>query len=106
MTEYPEADKVSAVKDKSQSIGLFLEWLFSNGNTLCRWQDTVYYDKDGNIIDDGLSGWYTNEPSGYYPVHININELLAEYFHIDLDIYNDEKLQMLEELRTLEKQGQ
>lgn len=34
--DYPEHDKLSAIKDKSQSIGEFLEWLdFEKNYTIC-----------------------------------------------------------------------
>lgn len=37
--KYPEHEKMEAVKADSQTIGEFLEWLFSNGQELCVWRD-------------------------------------------------------------------
>lgn len=109
MSKYPEADKVSEHKQDMQVIGDFLTWLFSNRLTLCRWQEKTYYDEEGNQIshkeikERNLSWFYSEyhiEDEGFYPVNYNINDLLAEYFNIDMDKYEEEKRQMLENLQT------
>lgn len=78
---YPEHDKLTLVKERSQEIGQFLEWM----------QD----EKEWVICE--------REPTyrqSYYPVGLNMNQLLAEYFEINLDVLEKEKLSMLEELRS------
>jgi len=77
-TEYPEHEKLEKVKETSQSIGEFLEWL--------------YYEK--RIHFARYSKYDVS-----YRVSLNTNELLAEYFGIDLTVLEQEKRQMLEELR-------
>ncbi len=75
--DYPELEKVRAVKDKSQIIGEFLEWLMSKGFTIER---------------DGLS---FAEPS--------FNRMLAQFFEIDLAKVEEEKRLILERIRKMEE---
>lgn len=70
---YPEHEKMAAVKDKSQIIGGFLDWLSTEGILLCKWDD-----------NDRLA-----------MVHLSIEEWLAQYFDIDLDKVEEEKKYML-----------
>ncbi len=56
----PELDRMGAITDESQKLGEFLEWLQIK-YTLCELRNDEYF-----------------------PVSININQLLAEYFEIDL----------------------
>lgn len=81
MNEYPECEKMAAIREKSQGIGEFLDWLSERG-----------------II---LASYY--EEAGLSPRHTNIEQLLAEYFNIDLNKVEKEKQAMLAELR--EKQA-
>jgi len=92
--ECPECDKLHFVKDKSQMIGSFLDWLFSNGNTLCKWEDQRYYDKDGNLSEK-LHWNGQSLPEGYYPIRYSIENLLAEYFEINMDKVNKEREQLM-----------
>ena len=43
--------------------------------------------------------WEPYEREGYYPASIGIQKLLAEYFNIDLNKIEQEKRQMLDEIR-------
>lgn len=74
---YPECAKMAAVQDKSQAIGAFLDWLSEKGIVLAS-----YY-----------------EEAELSPYRTNIEQLLAEYFEIDLDKVDKEKQAMIEELR-------
>jgi len=80
MSEYPEHEKMKTVQENSQIIGEFLEWLSSKNLSLCKWQD-------------GVTG------EGYYAYHFSIEELLAEFFNIDLKKVEEEKKSMLESIR-------
>lgn len=75
--KYPEHQKLKAVKDKSQAIGEFLDWLSEQGIYLCKLQQEEYM-----------------------PHYYRINGLLAEYFGIDENKLEAEKRTMLEECRT------
>lgn len=80
MKTYPECEKMAAVQDKSQTIGEFLDWLGTK-YTLAEYDE---YDEDE-----------------LFPVSINIQKLLAEYFEIDLDKVEEEKNDILNEMRKL-----
>lgn len=76
MSEYPEHEKLKAVKDDSHKIGEFLEWLRSQGWVLAQWDN-----------DELTSIGYTT------------GALLAEYFKIDPRKLEEEKQMMIERLR-------
>ena len=87
MNIYPEHDKLSEVKEKSQAIGEFLEWYGSEGGGVwARYPST----ETGDVM---LS------PQRLLPDHRPIDELLALYFEIDKNKLEEEKRAMLEELR-------
>lgn len=75
MSDYPEHDKMSAIKDKSQTIGEFLD---STEYVLC------LYDEDDRLR----------------PVAASIEQILALYFDIDLNKIEAEKRAMLDALRA------
>lgn len=78
MAETPTLDKMLAVKDQSQAIGEFLDWL-----------DDV---KGVELVV------LSHEGSGYDPFHYSTERLLAEFFGIDLDAADREKRAILAEL--------
>ena len=78
--EYPEHDKMHLVKNSSQAIGEFLEWLEG--------EEIVFASyPDGDTLEE--IGFKTRE------------QWLATYFDIDLDKLEKEKLVMLKELKAL-----
>ena len=83
MSDYPEHQKLRAVKDKSQCVGEFIEWLGEQGIMLC--------------CNDGQVGMYPIN----WPITESRNKLLARFFGIDLNRLEDEKLAMLDEQRAL-----
>ena len=103
MIETPELDKLIAVKEQSQKLGCFLEWLFSNGQVLCTYKESRYYDEDGNVTDEHVVGGYC-DPGGYYQVGKGIEQILAEYFGIDLEKVNEEKSVILDDYRKSNEQ--
>ncbi len=96
---YPEHDKLQKVRDNSQEIGCFLEWLNSTKQIhLAKWVDVEYTDEDRfgrpkKIIRNELCVQPTD-----------INAILAEYFNIDLKKLEEEKRAMLDEIRKLNSQ--
>jgi len=79
--EIPEHEKLAKVKDKSQAIGEFLTWLtHDRGCEICEYLD----DEDPEHLV-------------FMPVRDGIQELLADYFGIDLDLLEMEKQALLEE---------
>jgi hypothetical protein len=79
--ETPECNKILAVKDKSQIIGEFIDWLKERNIHLCTW----------------LSGEEGEERLGY--VNEDIETLLAQFFNIDLNKVEKEKQMILRDLQ-------
>lgn len=82
--KYPMCTKLSSVKDESQSIGRFLDWLQEREEpiTLC-----LHSYHRGRGEDE------------YFPARIPFQKLLAEYFEIDENKLEEERRTMLEELQ-------
>ncbi len=76
-----EMAKMLAVRDHSQVIGEFIDWLSANGMTICR-------------ANGGLRGTL------FHPVGIPTEELLAQHFGIDLEAVEVERRAVLAELRA------
>lgn len=79
--EYPEHEKLHAVRDHSQAIGEFLDWTQCEGVHFGRYDDSI---QDGQVLQI---------------LHYQIPDLLAEYFGIDLDTLESEKRAMLDAQR-------
>lgn len=78
---YPEHIRLTAISDQSQAIGEFLEWLGSQGVWLCEIPEPF------------------NET--FFPIHRSTQSLLADHFEIDQNRLEQEKRQMLDELRAM-----
>ena len=90
--ETPELDKMSAAQSKSQAIGGFLEWLGEKGMLICR-SATKADERDDE-------GEHTDVKGGdLLPVYKSIEDMLAEYFEIDLKKAEAERRAILDELR-------
>ena len=78
----PALDKMLAVHDKSQVVGEFIEWLTGErGLSICTFIP-------GSVEDQ------------FAPAGLPIEELLAEFFEIDLKAVEQEKRAMLAALRA------
>ena len=82
-SKYPECEKMRSIKEKSELCGDFLEWLQSKYRLINRQES----------FESSLA-------SINYSSYINFEELLAEFFNIDLDKVEEEKKQILMELRN------
>lgn len=78
--KYPEHQKLKAVKDESQALGEFLDWLKQKEITLCQ---------------------YSRADLEYLPVIQRTDQVLADYFEIDLDKIEQEKQTMVKALHAL-----
>jgi hypothetical protein len=100
-TQYPECEKMKAIQKESQTIGEFLEWLSGKGIHLV----TVHTHTDACLDEEGESkDEFGNRLCGYsegayQPLHTSTENLLADYYNINLDKVDAEKDQMLKELR-------
>ncbi len=89
MSKYPktpELDKINSVNEQTQAAGAFLDWLTQNGVTLCIYREFDEDDEDETI-------------DGYYPVHMPILELLAEWQGIDQVKAEIERMALLDWIR-------
>lgn len=78
----PELDKMAkAREDGSETIGAFLEWLQSQGLTLCTWFGADMREQ------------------GWRPDSRGIQRLLADYFGVDLVKVDAERMEILKHLR-------
>ncbi len=84
MSQYPEHEKLAAVKDKSQVIGEFLDNGLPDGVVFAEW------NRRGDMLN---------------PVRCDIQAWLADYFGIDRDKLEAEKQQMLDEIRASQKEA-
>lgn len=80
-SEYPEHDKLQAVADQSEVIGAFIE---ESGFVLAEYRDV-----------DGFA------ESRLLPVQKSTQQILADYFKIDLTALGREKVKMLDAMREL-----
>lgn len=76
--QYPEHEKLQALKGANQTVGEFLEWL-----------------EEDNVI---LSKW--GEGDALFPIYKSKEDLIAGFFGIDQNKLEAEKRQMLEALRS------
>ena len=83
--KYPECEKLASAHEESQVLGEFLEWL-----------KRKYYIC--NFVEESDEV----EEACFYPTHHSIEKLLAEYFNIDLDKVEEERRQILDEIRNKE----
>ena len=91
----PETDKMIAVKDKSQAIGEFIEWLGTEGMIIAR-----YATKEDEWADEGEERVATGTYEGdLLPVLTSIEKILAQYFGVDLNKAEKEKRAILESLK-------
>jgi hypothetical protein len=80
---YPEHTKLMDVKDESQAIGEFIDWLASKRMALGEWREFDGYDNPQ-----------------FVPAHVDVNAILAEHFGIDLANLETEKREMLAVIRA------
>lgn len=107
---YPEHQKLQAIKDKSQCVGEFLAELRQRGLWLCEYREAgtnghlPYLDKHFQPTSEG--NWqsrpnpeYDSWGDAWIPVQDTTQELLAQFFVINLALIEHEKRQMLARLR-------
>ncbi len=84
--KYPEHEKLKLISGKSQAIGEFLDWLEGGlATTTSRRSVGLAWVPPG----ESLIRWY----------HVPKTRLLAEFFDIDHERLEDEKMAILESIR-------
>jgi hypothetical protein len=90
---WPEHDKLTRVKARSQAAGEFIEWLADQGWRLARHRTTEEFD-----ANQGRPDWDKIPVVVWNPEPIDA--LLARWLEIDRDKLEQEKQQMLEWTRA------
>lgn len=80
---YPELDKMKAAREKSAVLTEFVDWLDQNNMRIC--------------LRTEVSITYRGSP--YEPIPESFEKLFARFFGIDLDKVEEERRQILAELR-------
>jgi hypothetical protein len=78
--EYPECEKMAAVREKSQVLSDFVDWLQTKGIHLAKWHDRGGADE-------------------LFEIHTPYDELFADYFGIDLKAVERERRAMLDSIQ-------
>ena len=112
MVEYPEHNKLHAVRDRSEAIGEFLEWLRGQRVNLMVWREDIEDTmpcSNWNCIGGEVrgkpcpfcngTGQTTYMRKEWWPLGKTIEGILAEYFDVDLDKLEAEKRAMLDGIR-------
>ena len=133
-----ELERMAAVREQSQVIGEFIDWLQHRAGSHVHLMESVspevdkrgkavYRDLDGNIVEDwhepnlgmvlknsdeydkqedektrrGIHRKLVPDMNGeqFLPCRFTIEELLAEFFAIDLDKVEQERRALLEKIR-------
>lgn len=81
----PNLDRMAAVRDQSQAIGEFLEWLQGRGYVICEKTSDLY---------------------PFFPTLKSIEELLADYFEVDLREAEREREALLRYILSQELGGE
>jgi len=76
-----ECDKMLAVKEQSEILSNFVDWLNEKQIILCKYDET---DKTDEL----------------FPIHNGYEKLFAEFFDIDLNKVGKEKQQILKDIRA------
>lgn len=94
--KYPEHLKLKAVRDKSQCVGEFLQWLSVEKN--------IYLSKYINSRPPEEDEDEDDIPKVLVTITTPMLDLLSEFFEIDQKKLEDEKQEMLEEQRRLNEE--
>jgi hypothetical protein len=82
-------EKVEQIRERSQPVGEFLEWLTTERRiVLAQYHSHTESCSLDCVLDQMLM-----------PCYIGIEKILAEYFQIDLEKVEQERRQLLEDVR-------
>ena len=95
MVETPECNKMLKVRENSQAIGEFIEWLRTEKHYEIT--ETITYTETREHLMSDKTYEVTLERT--VPIKQSIERLLAEYFDIDLDKVELERREILKDLQ-------
>jgi len=84
---YPIHAMLTARAEERQTVQAVIDWLDERGWTICR--------EIENRVGD----------TRYTPIEQSKTQLMAEYFDVDLQAFDDEKLAMLDAFRAAQEAG-
>ena len=84
-----EVDKIIEARDEAATLSEFLDWLEGRGYQICVWKEFTRHSSE--------VGDYTQE--GFYPRLCSNEQLLADYFEIDLEKVERERVDILRQFR-------
>ena len=89
----PELEKIATNADESQKIGQFLSWLLDEQQiSLCEYDESA----TERCWEDGMD----DDFEIYAPVGMKIEQLLAQYFGVDLAKAEKERQGLLAEIQA------
>jgi hypothetical protein len=103
--KYPELEKVEAMRERSQPAGEFLDWLVNERGIILA-QYHKHSDHCYTPDADGDPELHCCSEDVLIPCRIGIEKLLSEYFHIDLEKVEQERRQLLEDVRKRGEKGE
>lgn len=112
MSKYPECEKLSRYSGESNRIGQFIDWLREEKAIFLARYPKVCYNQSRSgecaldMQDDGLCPdececFEEDTMDELQPITQRMEQLLAEYFEIDLKKVEEERRAMLEELAKM-----
>jgi len=98
MTPTPELDKLSKVREKSQAVGEFLDWLAEEKRIVF----SVHHEHDEECRNSNGSRICGLNNYELVPTHFTHERILAEFFGIDLNKVEQERRALLDEIRAVQ----
>ena len=95
MLNLSECEKVAKIRDKSQVVGEFLDWLQIQNIYLC----TEHEHGDGCMDEMGHQICELQDGELTYYCEETTEQLIAEFFDIDLKKFKEERLKILKNIR-------
>ena len=108
VSDYPELEKLSAISDKSQAIGEFLEWVLEKKGAFLA-LDVEWEEDKPTVAAYGLDpedpDYETRKVKrqATCPLTCSVDDLLAEFFEIDQGKVDKERRAMLKAMREANK---
>lgn len=94
-----ELEKMRAARDESYTLSRFIDWLDESGYAICEQRD--FEDTSLTDVLTVVTG-VELEPGSttmWWPIHKSFEQLLADFFDIDLNKLEEERRELLENLR-------
>jgi hypothetical protein len=116
MGKWPECEKMARAQDRSRLIGDFLDWLLDHNMVIAEYPKRCSHFREGRQCrphperewpecGTGCEDYDGEEMSDLEQVRMSKEQLLANYFEIDLQAVERERCAMLDECRAQHEKG-